>query len=123
MRQLLIIATAFIVISCGSKTQQASKFIPKSDTTKIQAVYIDYSDSLKIKNGIVFEIVRDAIDVDSVLKVNKVKDSIYFYRPSNDTTWKMILKPSICVYRNVDTCLAKLSRLVAQIKSKPIIKQ
>jgi hypothetical protein len=107
-----------LIAGCKNNKSSTGKFMPKSDTTKIQAVYIDFSDSLKIKNGVVFEIVRDAINVDSVLKVNKVKDSIFYYKPTNDTSemWKMILRPAICTDRNIDTCVNRLSRVVKELK-------
>lgn len=124
MKQLLIVSVALIAISCGSKSTSNGKFIPKADTTRIQAIYIDFSDSLKMKNGIVFEIVRDAINVDSTAtKVNKVKDSLFFYRPVNDTLWRMILRPYISTDRNVDTAINRLSRVVDQIKVKDSLKK
>src|SRR5574339_1200204 len=101
MKQLLIMTTvAIVAMSCGSKSN-SGKFVSKADTTKIQAMYIDFSDSLKIKSGVVFEIVRDAVNVDSMLKVEKVKDSIFYYKPEHDTTgmWKMILRPAISTDR------------------------
>lgn len=120
MKQLLTIAAILLIASCGSKSKPKEKFVSHSDTTKINGVYIDFSDSLKIKSGVVFEVVRDAIDVDSVLKVNQVKDSIFFYKPAKDTTgqWRLILRPYICTERNLDTCINRLSRIVDTLKIK-----
>lgn len=120
MKQVLILTTMILIFSsCGNNSKQA-KFVPSSDTTKIQAVYIDFSDSLEIKNGIVFEIVKNAINVDSTLKVKTVKDSIFYYKPEKDTSrmWQMILRPAISTERNLDSAIMQLRKIVDQIKKQ-----
>lgn len=109
---------AIVLISCNDKKQE-TKFVPKSDTTKVLAMYVDLSDT-SISSGPVFQIVRDIIIVDSSLKVNVSKDSVWWYKPKKDTNWFATKPPYICTDSNVDSCLMKLSETIKTLKkNKP----
>lgn len=124
MKQLLIFLSAFIVISCND-AKPSAKFVLHTDTSRIQAAYIDFSDSLSIKNGIVFELISNRIKVDSLLKTEIVKDSIFYYKPSKDTTdkWSVIRRPFISTERNVDSAVNQLLNIVKQIKQQDTLKK
>ena len=115
----LVFVILIALVSCKSDSTKA-KFVPQSDTTKVQALYLDFSDSLRIKNGIVFEIVRDIIDVDSVLQVNTGKDTLFFYNPAKDSvnTWAATKRPAISTVRDVDSAIAQLRSFAVKIREK-----
>jgi hypothetical protein len=108
-KTIAIFVISTMLVACGSTVAKV-KYVPeKPDTVKVLGTYVNipYKET---KMGVMFLIIKDAINVDSFLTAKKVKDTIPLFLPDGDSLFKQTIMPAICLDTNLDSCFAKLAR-------------